>query len=75
MNLLSFLFRKKKQLPEPPPLPSWSEAVSVMYKQAAQLFWGSLESLFALRKSNDSGIFISFSLREGTTTLSFNGLG
>ena len=35
----------------------------------------SLESLFALRKSNDSGVFISFGLREGTNALSFTALG
>lgn len=35
----------------------------------------SLESLFALRKSNDSGIFISFSLREGATTLYVTAIG
>ena len=28
----------------------------------------SLESFFALRKRNDSGVFISFRLREATTT-------
>ena len=35
----------------------------------------SLESLSALRKSNDSGVFISFSLREGTNALPFTNLG
>ena len=34
----------------------------------------SLESLSALRKSNDSGVFISFSLIDDTNALSFTTL-
>ncbi len=65
MNLLSFLFQKKKQYPEPPPLPSWGETVSVMYNKQLNCFGDKLVDVlytpdktkrFVLLKS-DKGYF------------------
>ena len=38
MILFSFLFQKKKPIPEPPPRPSWSETVSIMYHKQLDCF-------------------------------------
>ena len=65
MNLLSFLSKEKKKMPAPPPLPSWSEAVSVMYNKQLNCFGDELVDVlytpdktkrFVLLKS-DKGYF------------------
>ncbi len=65
MNLLSFLSKEKKKIPAPPPLPSWSEAVSVMYNKQLNCFGDELVDVlytpdktkrFVLLKS-DKGYF------------------
>lgn len=65
MNLLSFLSKEKKKIPALPPLPSWSEAVSVMYNKQLNCFGDELVDVlytpdktkrFVLLKS-DKGYF------------------
>ncbi len=42
VSLLSFLNRKKKQVPESPTLPSWNEAVSVMFNKQLNCYGDEL---------------------------------